>query len=503
MSLRILLLAFILILTFTISSLAQVENMRVVAKLQDKAPDGSKIATLNQPSINNKSEVAFLTTDTSTPKLLIARDVFGTPKIEVLVDRGTSVIGLDGAKIFRMIFPKINDSGDVVFAGSVSNLPIDGGLFLFSQGQVKPVALVNGSTPMGGVFTGDLALTGLFSLNNRGDIVFLSKLALNNVLLSGIFLVKEQAITKVVAEGDIVLNSGKIQFDSTTAPAINEKGEVLFSAATEENPSITSIYLASNGTIKKIVTVGDPSPQGGTFEQVSSPGRYLNDKGEIIFIGKTSGKDGIYLFSPENNKITKIVADDDPAPDGGVFRSLAISLTPAHGRLTNKSSFVFRASTTKTIYGLFYYTDGKILKVVGQREPTPLGGVFTDQAIFNAAFLGSIVSDNDEVVFEAAIKDGSTTKALIAWSSRLSVLKITSATYDNKAKLLQIKGANIKADTRVEINGKVNLKPIKLVSDTELSIEGNRKKLNLKKNVNTNTVVLVSSDGTRSEAFTF
>jgi hypothetical protein len=401
-----------------------------------------------------------------------------------------------------MVFPKINDNGDILFAGSISNLPIDGGIFLFSQGQVKPVALVNAPTPIGGVFTGDLALTGLFGLNNRGDIVFLSKRATDNIL-SAIFMVKDQVITKVVAEGDMVVNSGKIQFDSTTAPTINEKGDVLFSAATQENPLVSSIYIASNGVIKKIVASGDPSPQGGTFEQVTSPGRYLNNKGEIIFIGRTTGKDGIYLFSPENNKITKLVADDDTAPDGGVFRSLGISLTPAHGRLTNKSSFVFRGSTTKTVYGLFYYVDGKIVKVVGQREPTPLGGVFADNAIFNAAFLGSIVSDNDEIVFEAVIKGGSTTKALIAWSARLSVLKITGAVYDNKTKLLQIKGISINADTKVEINGKINPQPVKLVSNTELSIKGNRKKLNLNKDVSTNKLVLVSSDGVRSEVFTF
>ncbi len=502
MSLRMLLSAFILMLTLTITSLAQVENMHVVSKLQDKAPDGSTIATLNQPSINNRSDVVFLTTDTSTPRLLITKDIFGTPKTEVLVQRGTNVVGLDNAKIFRMLSPKVNDNGDILFTGSISSLPIDGGLFLFSQGQVKPVALVNAATPIGGVFTGDLALTNSFGLNNRGDVVFLTKRATADIL-SAIFLVKDQVMTKVVAEGETILNIGKIQFDSTTAPAINENGDVLFSAATQENPLISTVYLFSNGVIKKIVAPGDPSPQGGTFEQVSSPGRYLNNKGEILFIGKTGGKDGIYLFSPENNKITKLVADDDTAPDGGVFRSLSISLTPAHGRLTNKSSFVFRGSTTKTIYGLFYYANGKILKVVGRKDPTPLGGVFADEAIFNAAFLGSIISDNDEVVFEATIRGGSATKALIAWSTRLAPIKVTSAIYNNKTKVLQIKTSSINIDIKIEINGKINTQSIKLVSDTELSIKGSRKRLNLNKAANTNKLVLISSNGVRSEIFTF
>ncbi|KAF0218695.1 MAG: hypothetical protein FD167_5115, partial [bacterium] len=220
-------------------------------------------------------------------------------------------------------------------------------------------------------------------------------------------------------------------------------------------------------------------------------------------IGKTGGKDGIYLFSPENNKITKLVADDDTAPDGGVFRSLSISLTPAHGRLTNKSSFVFRGSTTKTIYGLFYYANGKILKVVGRKDPTPLGGVFADEAIFNAAFLGSIISDNDEVVFEATIRGGSATKALIAWSTRLAPIKVTSAIYNNKTKVLQIKTSSINIDIKIEINGKINTQSIKLVSDTELSIKGSRKRLNLNKAANTNKLVLISSNGVRSEIFTF
>lgn len=505
MSLRILLSVFILILTLAVNSLAQIENMRIVAKVTDKAPDQSTITTLNQPSINNKSEVAFLATDSSTPKLLVARNVFGNPKTEIVIDRSTSIVGLNGAKVFRAIFPKINDNGDILFAGSISNLPIDGGLFLFSKGEVKAVALAGKTTPLGGVFGTDLPLSNSFSLNNRGDIVFLTNTVdlMANTATPTIFLVKDNVISKVIMNNEVLPDIGKIVFNQNTVPTINEKAEVLFSASTEDNTLGSGIYLASNGTIKKVVVPGDRNAQGEIFEQVSSPGRYLNNKGEILFQGRAFGKDAIYLFSPETSTITKLIGISDPSPDGGVFTSLAISLTPAHGRLTEKGSFVFRSTTSKTPYGLFYYSAGKILKIVGHKDPTPLGGTFSEQSIFNAAFLGSIISDNDEVVFEALISGGSSPKALIAWSSQVSTPKVISVVYDKKAKLLKINASNINDNTRVEINGKIVSQPIKIINSTEISITGKRKELNLNKKVNSNKLILISESGVRSIEFTF
>ncbi|MBI4854525.1 MAG: hypothetical protein HY819_22230 [Acidobacteria bacterium] len=505
MNLRVLLSVFILILTFTINSFAQSENLRILTKIGDNAPDGTPIATLSQPSINNKSEVAFLATDRSTPRLIIARNIFGMMETEVIIDRSTPVIGLDNdAKVFRMIFPKINDNGDILFAGSVSNLPIDGGLFLYSQKQVRPVVLANSQTPIGGVFGTDLPLSSSFSINNRGDIVFLTSVVTADITPTVFLINKDKVITKVVANGDEIPNIGKIQFTQATIPSINEKGEVLFLASLEEKPLSSGIYLSSNGVIKKVVTSGDLSPQGTPFEQVSTSGRYLNSKGEVLFIGKVLGKDSLYLFSSENNKITKLISIDDPSPDGGVFRTLSLALTPSHGRLTEKSSFVFRAVTSNTIYGLFFYSsDGKVSKIVGQKDPTPLGGVFADDAAFNAAVLGSIVSDNDEVVFEGLIKGGSSSKALILWSNRVSVPKVISVMYDKKAKLLKINATNINEDTKVEINGKITTLPIKIANTTELSITGKRKQLNLNKKANSNKLVLISNNDVRSEVFTF
>jgi hypothetical protein len=506
MSLRILLLVVFFIITLATSSFAQNENMKVLVKVQDKAPDGTTIATISQPSINNNSEAIFLATDNSTPRLLLAKDVFTNPKLELLIDRSTPIVGLNGAKVFRAIFPKSNDNGDVLFAGSFSNLPIDGGLFLYSQGEVRPVALAKAPSPTGGTLGIDLPLTSFFSLNNRQDIVFMTSDVLTPTEVKPtIFLIKDKVLSKVISDGDTVPNIGKIKFTQNTVPAINENGEILFSGTLEENPMSSNIYLVSNGTIKKIVGSGDKDSQGSVFEQVFTSGRFLNNKGEILFIGRVSGKDGIYLFSPVSNSFTTLIAVGDPSPDGGTFSSLGIALTPSHGRLTDKGNFVFRSVTTKTRYGLFFYKEGKILKIVGQRDPTPLGGVFADEAIFNAAFLGSIISNKDEIIFEALIKGGSASKALIVWSDQAITItpKIVNVVYDKKAKLLKINASNINGDTKVEINGKLITLPIKITNGTELSLTGKRKQLNLNKKVDSNKLILISGDGVRSTEFSF
>lgn len=496
-----LLLSIILVCLTSIVGFSQVTNMKVVNKLGNQAPDSSLITALNQPSINSKGEVAYLGTDGKEIRLFITKNVFSNPTTEILAKRGTPIPGLSGLDLLKITFPKINERGDVLFSGTLSQ-NLFGGLFIASDGQINKVIVDGTKTPIGGVFV-DLALSSLFTFNNNGEVTLVSAVADGSSDV-GVFTIKNDQINKVVANGDMLADGTKLKITLETVPAINDQGDVLFSAATETEPNKLAIYLFSQGQVKKVVGSGDTTVDGEKLDMVLSSGRYLNDKREILFSGKVGTSDGIYLYSAETKKITKLIANGDPAPDGGIFRGLSISLTPAHGALINNSRFVFRAGTTKTIYGLFYFKDGKIIKIVGHREPTPLGGVFADNATFNCAMLGAILTEKDQVVFETTITGGSSPKALIAWSENaLTAPTINSANYDKKSKLLTIKALGIKTDLQVEINNKLITQPIKLISDSELSLKGNRKKLNLNKDANTNRLVLISSDGLRSEAFVF
>ncbi len=499
MRLKTLLFSIILVLICSVFTFAQISNMKVISKVQDPSPQGGNIATLNQPSINNKGEAAFLASDNS-PRIYISKNTFVNPQLESIVERGTPVVGTNGLSIFRAIFPKINDNRDVLFGGSVSNDTSVGGLFLYSEGQVTVVALNGFQTPIGGIFSG-LTITNLFSLNNSKDIVFSSQID-GGTSKFGIFLAKNGKITKVVAEGDPAPDGSSFKISSTPVASINNKGDILFSALTDANPK-PAVYVVSDGQLRRVVGAGDIAPEGGIFEQAFAMGKYINDNREVLFTGKVAGKDSIYLISLETNKITRLIADGDPSPDGAVFRLLGISLTPSHGILLNNGHFAFRASTVNTIYGLFYYINGKTFKIVGQREATPLGGVFPDTAAFNCAFLGPIASENDQVVFEAIISGGTSPKAIIGWTPQpITSPTITSANYDNKTKSLSIKASTITSDVKVEINDKLTSQPIKVVSGTELSLTGNRKKLNLNKAPNSNKVVLIFG-GLRTQPFTF
>lgn len=501
MRLKTLLLSIILVLGISISALSQVTNMKVLSKLQDTSPQGGAILALNQPSINNKGEAAFLAIDSGSPRIYVTKNTFTNTQLQNVVDRTTQIVGINNANVFRAIFPKINDQGDILFAASISPDTSIGGLLLFSDGQVTPIALNSFPTPIGGFFSG-LTVTNLFALNNLKDVVFTSGIDAGSST-AAVFLARDKEITKIVANGDPAPDGSTFKIDLNTVASINNKGDILFSAVTEANPNM-AVYVYSDGVLQKIVGPGDVPPEGGKFEQAFAIGKYINDKREILITGRIEGKDSIYLFSLTTNKMTRLLGIGDPSPDGGVFRTISISLTPSHGILLNNGHFAFRSSTTKTIYGLFYYMDGKILKIVGQRDATPLGGVFAETAAFNCAFLGPIASENDEVVFEALITGGTSPKAIIGWTPRpITAPAITSANYDSKTKLLMVKATNINADVKVEINDKPVSQSINVISDSELSLKGNRKKLNLNKAVNSNKLVLIFSGGMRSQPFTF
>ncbi len=493
---KIVLTSFFLLLILAISASAQVENLSVIAREGDAAAKGGKIIYVGQASINNKGAISFLGV-IEINGVLFLKNGDGS-LTQIAMDRASTPIGGAFATI---TYPKINDLGQIVFNSLINNAATTGGIFLATpDGKIDKVVLDGDATPLGGTFAPTLSRNPIFSINNRGDIIFFGVIN-GGSSAQAIFLASNGEIVKVAAEGDSAPGGGALLFNGESIPELNNNGEVLFAAATQAAPNVANIYFYANGQLQRVVAAGDSAPGGGVFDTLQTKGKFLNDNRLFAFQAKVAGVTGVYLKSIDDGSIIKVAAEGDSAPDGGTIKDLTLALSPANGGLNNRGSLAFRILTDKTFEGLFIYINGVIRKVVGPGDPSPLGGTFSQDATFNSAYLGTIIADNDNLVFEATNNGGQSEKAIVQWSPQArSAPMISSASYKNNRLMVNANGVD--SLTQVEINGTLINKKILLPSATELIVKGGRKKLNLNAGKGTNQVVLIEQ-GLPSAPFTF
>jgi hypothetical protein len=189
--------------------------------------------------------------------------------------------------------PHLNRQGAIVFIGSVTGGSAGEAVFLVSGGKITPVLRVGDPHPGEGKF-GKIEDAGI---DERGDVPFRAFLE-GAKPTTGFYLVSQGKVTKVAAAGD-PLPDGK-KFEGALGRAMgNGRGAVAFKAQLEggrRGGSREALYVASQGTITKVVAEGDATPLGGTFISITPP--FLNEAGAVAFRASIQGgraSEGVFL----------------------------------------------------------------------------------------------------------------------------------------------------------------------------------------------------------------
>ena len=282
--------------------------------------------------------------------------------------------------------PPINDSGDVLFIADIDGGSSPRGLFLYQAdtGDIRKVAAVGDSSPLGGSFSA----IGPGSINNSRQVVFL---ALTGASTDGnLFLWDDGAVSKVVAVGDPAPGGGVFwaigterfgYVDGTMMPtgplgAINDLGQISFRAYVTAGEALGGIFLSDGTTHQWYVKYGDPTPMGGTYADFAAPS--LNNAGEVAFFSDVSvGSDLTSAwFAGSPGSWRKALAFFDPVDDGQV-RGLAYSRNPVTplndaGRLLLWTTI--RTGSVDQERLVISEPDGSVSTVVREGDVAPFGG---------------------------------------------------------------------------------------------------------------------------------
>lgn len=380
---RIVIVTFLILTTMFAagSALAQPQfKLREVVRTGDNAPVPQQLSFVSSFSLNSQGQAAFI----GDGGLFLRSGGSNT----IAAAFGDAAPG--GGSFISVSSPSINSAGQVVFRGETTS-PSPSGLFLFSGGRVTQ--LIADGTPAA---SGDVVFPDTPSVNDVGAVTFVSFIG------NGLFLSSNGAISKLAGPGDSAPGGGT--FSSFSSPSINHAGQVVFAAFLSTGGQ--GIFLASGGTITKIIAQGDVFPDGGIFfSTLGDPS--INDAGDVALAGLANGPSadsGLYLFT--GGHLSVVVPAFTPiASLGGVL------LLPQSASLNNTGQVAFISQKIGSPgFGLsvFIFSAGNVIQTMTPGQSSPDGDTFTgafSAQVNNAGqvgFISRLVEHNDALFLSSS-----------------------------------------------------------------------------------------------------
>ena len=358
-----------------------VTDIRLLVRTGDRAPDGGTLTVLADPAVNDRGDVAF-GAQTSEQQAAQALYLLRGGRLTTLVAAGR---GISTGGTFRTFSDVVlNNRGTVVFLGRTTDRAARLGVYAARNGAVVPIVVTGQPAPSGGVFT-DFANP---TINDHDVIAFVGRT--NGTGGEGIFTSLEGGINTAVMGGWPAPTGGLFRFFLDGSPALNERGEIAFVAATTEH-STQGIYVLSDGRIAAVVTTDDAAPVGGPFTEFGFV--MLTDGGTVGFVGRTARSTVREALYATGRAVLVTLARQGETVDGTPLTTFT------NAAMNNAEDVVVEPGVPDVFPHAVYLVrraGAAVLARAGDRAPG--GGRFT-------AFSQPVINDRGVVVFVAETDD--------------------------------------------------------------------------------------------------
>jgi len=166
------------------------------------------------------------------------------------------------------------------------------------------------------------------NINDGGDVLFTAGQFDPDATVPepfGLFLATANGINKIELSRDTMPNGSKAADNSIGRGSLNNKEDVVFSLRLSGKPK-SGMFLYSGGQLSTIILDRGPTPIGGTFDrrsEIDDPTNKINDNGTVAFMTNvTGGSSPQAIFIASSRAIVKVVGIGDRLPTGEKIRSI-------------------------------------------------------------------------------------------------------------------------------------------------------------------------------------
>src|SRR6266581_3829643 len=236
----------------------------------------------------------------------------------------------------------------------------------------------------------------------------------------------QSTVRAVALAGDPAPGGGSFEhFGVESLPIVapaNTKGQVAFFATMLRSTASEAFFLASQGRavrvvadyavvggrLTKVVAQGDPAPAGGTFAGFGPP--VINNRRRVAFAAVVEGRavpGGIFVA--EGRAIRMVTGAGSETPIGGIFVKFSERVTQNDAGAV---AFTAVLKSAEAEQGIFVVDDDRLRKVTALGETAPGGGTFAHFSLWPA------LAADGSVAFAAAVDGSAVQVALFVASAR-------------------------------------------------------------------------------------
>ena len=280
----------------------------------------------------------------------------------------------------------VNSRGQVAFFATLLRSRASEGFFLATGTRIDTIAAEGDRAPEGGTFSG-FGRHPVPALNEAGNVAFAAAVS-GGKTVEGIFATTGRRLRAVAVVGSAAPSIASGTFANLDAPALNDRGDVAFLATVRRGrESVEAVYLSSGARLSKVVAQGDPAPAGGTFAGFGVPA--LNDSGALAFAAVVEGRavpGGVFVA--KGGRTRMLVGAGDESPIGGIFAKFSerVALNSA-----GAVAFTSLLKDAPVAQAVFVVEGGRPRKVVAIGDAAPGGGVFSHFGLWPALSAGGAV----------------------------------------------------------------------------------------------------------------
>jgi hypothetical protein len=331
------------------------------------------ILAMNQASLNENGDLLFTSTlNIKAPSFKVSgveQDVSGNLKqsgILMKTAAGVKTVYLMGEEIpnnpatyIGFSAASINSKGTMAFIGTYTD-PDGRGLFILENGKLSLVARSGQKTPADE--------TSQYSehffpsaINERGEVAFFCRIS-----GGGAIFVRRPTGIEAIALQDKpapIPGSNYIGFGNR-APAINNKGEVVFVGFVDGEKAGRVLFFKGDGPTQVVVRSGDTVPDMvATFTDFNMPS--VNSKGEVVFVANYAGRArGVFLKTAAGIETIALYERPVPGLDSKDERnSFNNFLNPV---INDNGDIAFMAQLRNSSVGIFHKKKGEPLQMVAK-----------------------------------------------------------------------------------------------------------------------------------------
>ena len=242
------------------------DGLQAIALAGDDAPGvaGGVLVGFDAPALNDNDELAFVANVRRGRDILDVLYFWNGRRLQRLLAEGDRLLQIGGT-MDQIGEPALNNSGVVAFAAAIFKGPALGGIFVAGARALRLVVAAGDRTPSGAMI---LRFSERVAIDDEGGIAFGAYLGEDGTSREAVIRFGNEGLAEIAAQGALAPGGGRYAGFGPW-PTGGSGGVTAFIAALDGGPGPLAAFAGTGGDIKRVATMGETLPQGGSIGRLA------------------------------------------------------------------------------------------------------------------------------------------------------------------------------------------------------------------------------------------